>query len=56
MDYLIDPSFQEVYRRFVLSFEGNAFITGNTGYLFSIVEIKGDWCKKPFLINPSEMT
>ena len=41
LDYLIDPSFQGVYRLFVLSFENSTDRTVQTGYYLSKVEIKG---------------
>ena len=40
LDYLIDPSFQGVYRLFVLSFENNDDITAQTGYFLPKVETK----------------
>ena len=39
LDYLIDPSFQDVNRLFVLSFEDNAHRTRHTEYRFPKVEI-----------------
>ena len=35
--YLTDPSFQEVNRRFVLSFENNEHRTRQSGYCFQKV-------------------
>ena len=40
MDYLIDPSFQEVNRLFVLSFEDEGQGTSNKQYYLPTVEIK----------------
>ena len=40
LNYLIDPSFQEVNRLLVLSFENTTDRTIHTKYYFSIVEIK----------------
>ena len=40
LDYLIDPSFQEVNRLFLLSFENITDITVHTGYYLPKVEIK----------------
>ena len=40
LDYLIDTSFQEVNRLFVLSFEDNVQQTNCNGYFISTVEIK----------------
>ena len=40
LDYLIDPSFHRVNKRFVLSFEDNAFQTRHTRYFLPNVEIK----------------
>ena len=43
LDYLIDPSFQELYRLFVLPFPDNAHQTGYMWYFLPIVEMK-DYC------------
>ena len=40
LDYLIDASFQGVYRLFILSFEDNGDRTGHAGYFLLKVEIK----------------
>ena len=40
LDYLIDPSFEGVNRRFALSFENNKHRIKHTGYLLPKVEIK----------------
>ena len=40
LNYLIDPSFQGINRLFVLSFENNVDITGNTGYFLPKVTTK----------------
>ena len=42
LDYLINPSFQVVSGRFVLSFENNDNRTGNTGRFFPKVKIKDE--------------
>lgn len=40
LNYIIDSSFQEVDRLFVLSFEINTVLTRNTEYFHSKIEIK----------------
>ena len=40
LDFLINPSFQEINKRFVLSFEDNADRTGHTNYFLPAVEKK----------------
>ena len=40
LDYLIDPGFYGISRLYVLSFEGVAQCTGDTGYFLPEVEIK----------------
>ena len=40
LDYLIDLSFEEVNKLFVLLFKDNAVRTGHTGYFLPKVEIK----------------
>ena len=40
LDYISDPSFQGVYRFFVLSFEKNTNRTVHTKYYFPTIEIK----------------
>ena len=40
LDYVIDPSFEEANKRFVLSFKDNVVKTGNTGCIVPLVETK----------------
>ena len=58
LDYLIDPSFEGINRRFALSFENNKHRIKQTGYLLPKVEIK-DYNvmtdEKHFLISQLEI-
>ena len=40
LDYLIDPSFHRVNKRFVLSFEGNAYRASYKRYFIRTAQIK----------------
>ena len=54
LDYLIDPSFQRVYRPFALSFENNAHQASYKQFFLPTVEIKDCVVKigwKNFLIS-----